>query len=247
MTLTNPESSTVSQAAPATLSQPVPRSAATIVGAAFIIGGIATIVFNVLFPRADDPADIPQALTTFGENEVLRQICFLGVLAGLWTIGGGMLWIARRLQGVRGSEVARLASFAIVIGLALFTASAGIGLATTGAAVDWLDSGASTTSTEYAIAAALDAVDNGVWAISVVALWLGFGLLGTAMVRAKFGPAWSGWALLMLGIAVAAAAGVPMAVGAISQATMLLFAGLAMLTSLWVVVMGGWLLRQRQS
>ena len=49
-----------------------------IAGIAFIVGGVLTLAFNALFPRADDPTVISQVLQSYADAEMLSQLSFLG-------------------------------------------------------------------------------------------------------------------------------------------------------------------------
>lgn len=218
-------------------------SANRITGTVFIAGAAVATIFNVLFPRADDPEDTVAVLTMMVENETLQQVCFLGVCIGIWLVSAGLVGIFRSLAGGPTAFLARLGLYGALLGAALFTASAGLGLAATGAAVDWADAGATTTSVEYAVAAALNAADDSVWHMSIVTFWGALGVLGIAMLKGAIHPRWMGVALIVLGFANATLVGLPLAVGVESQELILAFAGLGQLTLIWALAAGIWTLR----
>lgn len=216
-------------------------------GVALVVGALATVLLNALFPRADDPSDVVAVLTTMAEHDVRQKVSFIGGTIGLWILGAGIVGLYRTLTGgsVHRSAIwARLGFYAFLLGLTLFTASSGLGLAATGAAVEWAAAGASTTGTEFAVASTASALDDGVWAISIIALWGGLGLLGIAMLRGGRHPGWLAIPLVIVGFGSAIFAGIPMAYDGVSLTPMMVFAGLALLTSIWALVAGIWMLRQ---
>jgi hypothetical protein len=212
-------------------------------GIALIAGAIATIALNALFPRADDPSDVIDVLTTMGENELRQKVSFIAGTAGLWVVVAGIAGIYRVLSDGVAGLWARIGFYGVLAGVTLFTASTGLGLAATDAAVDWLEAGGGTTTTEFAAASAASALDDGVWAMSIIVLWTGLGLLGIAMLRSERFPRWLALPILVVGFANAAFAGVPLAYAGVSLALLMVFAALALLTSVWALVTGVWMLR----
>lgn len=213
-------------------------------GSALIGGAVVIIVFNALFPRADDPWDTPAVLTLMVENETMRQASFLAVTVGLLAITAGLVGVERSLSAGSTAVLARLGLYAALIGAALFVVAAGLGMAATGAAVEWAGAGSDVTGTEYAVAAALNHADDGVWFLSIITYWGGLGLLGAAMVTSRTFPRWLGLWLLVVGFASATLVGVPLAFGVQAPVLFLVFAGLGMLTALWALTTGVWVLRK---
>lgn len=209
-----------------------------------LAGAAFATLFNVLFPRADDPSDTAAVLTMMAENEALRQGSFLGVTAGLWLLTAGISGICKSLDSEPTATWARFGFYGVLVGAALFTVSTGIGLAATEAAIGWVNASADSASVEFAAASALNAADDGVWSMSIVTYWLGLGLVGLAILGSRSFPMWSGWTLLLLGFGNAAFTGLPMAFSGVSQGLILAFAVLAQLTILWAFAMGVWILRR---
>jgi hypothetical protein len=215
-------------------------------GGCLVAGAVLTTVFNVLFPRAADPADTVAVLTVMAGNEVRHLISFLGVTAGLWLLTAGIAGIYRSLSAGPGAVWARFGFYGLLVGAAVFTVATGLGMATTRAAVDWVAAGSDPASAQYAIAAALNAADDGVWSLSIIAYWAALGVLGIGIIRGRIYPRWSGSAIVALGFANALLVGVPLAYGVVNQSMFLLFAGLAQLTIVWALATGIWMLRARQ-
>lgn len=230
---------------PGTVPAPVERDGwYRIAGAALVIGGVATIALNAIFPRAEDPADVVAVLTTMAEHDVRQKVSFIGGTLGLWVLAGGIAGVQRILSSGAGAAWARLGFYAVLAGVTLFTVATGLGLAATHAAVEWVAAGSGTDGAAYAIAAGASAADDAVWAMSLIALWLGLGLTGVGMVRDGGFPRWLALPLPVIGFATAAFAGIPMAYAGVSLTPMMVFAGLAMLTSVWAVAAGAWMLRR---
>jgi hypothetical protein len=218
-----------------------------VAGVCLVAGAVLTTVFNVLFPRAADPADTVAVLTMMAENEVRQQVSFLGVTAGFWLLTAGIAVIYRSLSAGPGALWARLGFYGLLVGAAVFTVATGLGLVVTRAAVDWVSAGSDPASAQYAIAAALNAADDGVWSLSIIAYWAALGVLGIGILRDGSYPRWSGPAIVVLGFANALLVGVPLAYGVVSQTMFLLFAGLAQLTIIWALATGIWMLRANRT
>ena len=69
-----------------------------IAGLAFIVGGVLTLVFNALFPRADDPSVVTQVLQKLADNETLSQLSFLGIAIGIWALMMGRVGVYRNIS-----------------------------------------------------------------------------------------------------------------------------------------------------
>jgi hypothetical protein len=213
-------------------------------GIALIAGAILTTVFNIVFPRVQDPWDTVAVLHMMAENETLRQISFLGVTAGIWIITLGVAGVSRSITQGAAEFWARIGFFFVLAGAALFTAATGLGLAATGAAVDWVAAGADTASSQFAIAAALNAADDGVWFLAIMTFWGALAVVGAGMYLSENYPGWMGGMIAVLGGANALLIGLPLAFGVTNPALFLGFAGIAQLTIVWALISGIWMLRK---
>ena len=215
-----------------------------ITGPAFIGGAAVLIVANVLFPRAEDPWDTTAVLTMMADSQTLRQASFLAVVAGLMAVTAGLVGIQRSLSSGSAAVWARIGLATALVGAALFIAAAALGMAATGVAVEWVAAGSDVTTTEYAVAAALNVADDGVWFLSIIIYWGGLGLIGVAMVTSRDYPRWLGVWILVAGFANALLVGVPLALGAQVAALFLVFGAVGMLTAVWALTTGVWVLRK---
>ena len=214
-----------------------------IAGIAFIVGAITTLAGNVVIPRADDPSVVAERLTALGENESLSQIALLVLIAGLWALLVGVMGVYRSLSTGTAAAWVRLGFYGVLGATTLATVALATGLAATSAAVDWIAAGSTTGTTEYAIAASLDAIGTSVFDIMIVLNWLALLAVGIGMVLSDTYPRWLGWVLLVLG-AVVVAVGVPRLFTELTQMREIVFAVPAGLTSVWALVMGIWVTRK---
>jgi hypothetical protein len=212
-------------------------------GVALISGAIVTTIFNILFPRVADPWDTVAVLTMMAENETLRQISFLGIIAGIWVITAGVAGISYSIDQRAGAFWARIGFYFLLVGAAIFTVANGIGLVATNAAVEWAAAGADPASAQYAIAASLNAADDGVWFMAIMTFWGALAVVGAGILLSDEFPRWMGAGIILAGAANALLVGLPLAFGITSTALFLGFAALAQLTIIWALVSGIWMLR----
>lgn len=78
-----------------------------ITGIGFVVGGIATLVGNILFPRSDDPFDVTARITEVGGDETLAVISALAIIAGFWALLVGVVGIFRAVTGDTATAWAR--------------------------------------------------------------------------------------------------------------------------------------------
>lgn len=201
----------------------------------FILGAILLIVFNVLYPRADDPSNVQQVLAKLADNETLSQTVFLGLAVGIWSLMVGATGLHRSITDGAGAAWVSLGFYGVVVGTTLFTMWAAIGLAETGAAVA---GNADVGATLYALA-----LSN--LYMFVVVYWLALVFLGIGIASSDVYPKWLGWILIPLGVATVVVSGVGQALNGITQTSDLIFAALATLTMIWALVIGGIILRRQ--
>jgi hypothetical protein len=213
-------------------------------GIALTSGALVTTLFNILFPRVADPWDTIAVLMMMAENETLRQISFLGITAGIWSITAGAAGISHTISRDSGAFWARIGFYFLLAGAAIFTTANALGLAATNAAVDWAAAGADPASAQYAIAASLNAADDSVWYLAIITFWGALAVIGAGMYLSEEYPRWMGGAIMLTGTANALLIGLPLSFGVTNPALFLGFAGLAQLTIIWALVSGIWMLRR---
>ena len=210
-----------------------------IAGIALIAGGILTLVFNVIFPRADDPNVMTQVLQALARNEALSILVYLGIAVGVWAIMIGIAGISHNITDGAGAAWARMGFYGVILGTSLLTVFSGIGIESVGAAVDWVASG-STDATALGVAAALNLSSSAAFNMTILFNWLGMAFVGIGLVLSDSYPKWLGWVLLVISV-VLVIISVSRFFYDTTQITEILFAAPAALTSVWAVVMGIWI------
>jgi hypothetical protein len=69
-------------------------------------------------------------------------------------------------------------------------------------------------------------------------LWMALILLGAGMARSAVYQRWLGWTIAVLGIAMVAAVGIPRFFIGNTSTLVVVFGGLAILTTVWFLVVG---------
>ena len=210
-----------------------------IAGLAFIVGGVLTLVFNALFPRADDPSVVTQVLQKLADNETLSQLSFLGIAIGIWALMMGTVGVYRNISTGGGAAWARMGFYGVIVGTTLFTISSAIGLA----AVDWGAAGSGVNNSLYSIAAALQAASFSIFDMTVIVFWLALSFMAIGMVLSSAYPKWLGWILLVLSVVIVGI-GFPQFFIERSEVADYIFAVPAGLTSVWALIIGIWMTRR---
>ena len=209
-----------------------------IAGISLIVGAIVLIVFNALFPRADDPSITREVLTKYGENETLTQIAYLGIAVGIWLCLAGLAGVYRSLSSGAAAAWARVGFYGVLVGAAMWTVTAGMGLGEAGAAANWVAaSGTVGEATAYSVAAALYAASTSLLTMTVIAYWIALTVLSVGISLSTVYPRWLGWIGIALGVATVVTVA-PQAFEGITQTSQLLFAIFAGLSTLWALVIG---------
>lgn len=197
-------------------------------GVGLVIGGILTIVANLLFPRPEDPSNPASLVKAFADDPDRARIAFFGILLGLWALMVGYAAVYRSITSGAGSAWARLGLYGIIGATAMFSVAIGLGLAVTKAA------GSGATATAASLAAAADSA----FAVSILAYWTALLFLGIGIAMSAAYPKWIGLVLIIAGAVAAIAGSIPRIFGDASQTTELIFAAGAVVTSVMSLVLG---------
>jgi hypothetical protein len=175
---------------------------------------------------------------------VLYQLSHLMLALGMWGVMLGSAGVYRSITA-GGAAWARLGFYGIVVGTVLWSITFGLTAVGASAAADWAAASAADKGTAYSIVAATLNVGRGAYIMSTLMFWLSLVLLGTGMARSSVYPRWLGWTGVALGIGVVAIVGIPQFfAGTVNTSSMLVFAGLATLTFVWLLVTGMWIARR---
>lgn len=214
-----------------------------IAGAAFIIGAVLLIVFNILSPRPEDPTSTQSVLTTMSDQKFFTHLSQLLLAFGIWLAMIGSAGVYRSITE-SGATWARLGFYGIIVGTVLWSVTFGLGSATVNSAADWVSASTADKAAAFNIAAAVSTVTSAIETMSIIMLWLALALLGIGMALSAVYPRWLGWGVAILGVAMVAAVGIPKFFVGNTSTLLLLFAGLALLTTIWFLATGIWVARK---
>jgi hypothetical protein len=197
-------------------------------GIGLIIGGILTIVGNLMVPRPEDPSNLANYVKVFADDPDLARIAFVLVLLGLWALVDGFAAVYRSIPSGAGSAWARLGFYGIIAATSVFSVATALALATAKAA------GAGTEATAASLIAAADSA----FGVSVLAYWTALLFIGIGIAASSIYPKWIGWVLIIAGAVAAISGSIPRIFEASSEATELVFAAGALATSAMSLILG---------
>lgn len=209
----------------------------------FIVGAVLLLVFNILSPRPDDPTSMQSVLTAMSDEKGLTLLSQLSLAFSIWMVMIGSAGVYRSITD-GGAAWARLGFYGIVVGTVLWSITFGLGSATVHTAADWVAAPAADKPAAYTIAAAVSNATSGIETMSIIMLWLALAFLGLGMARSTVYPRWFGWTGVVLGIAMVAAVGVPKFFNGYTSTLLILFGGIAILTTILFLVVGFWVARK---
>lgn len=208
--------------------------------AGFIVGALLLIVFNLLYPRPADPGSTQSVLTAMADQKVFTQLTQLMLALGFWGVMIGSAGVYRSITA-SGAAWARLGFYGIAVGVAIWSINFGLGTASATAAADWVAASSADKAAAFWVAATVLTVNTGIYTMSILIFWLALTFLGAGMARSTVYPGWLGWVAVVLGIAVVAIVGIPRFLVENTTSSMLIFAGLTLLTTVWFLVVGIWI------
>lgn len=201
------------------------------IGRLLAAGGLGALLFNLIFPRADDPWDPSSVLAMMAENSLRRQLAFVGATLSVLLISGCLIELA---VGT-GSAVGRWGAGLVALGATSFTVASALGLAATGPARSWAGGGPA-ADTDFLIAATLNRADDFAWYVAIAVLWTGIGLVGVSL-RNDVARAAS-TVLATVGFVTGVGVGLPLAIGVEWMGLLMAFGVLATITAIWALVVG---------
>lgn len=216
-------------------------------GASFIVGALMLIVLGILHPQADDRSDLAGVIEKIAEtNGGLWQVEHQLLAVGFWALMIGAVGVYRSIStGGTAAVFARLGFYGVIVGTALLTvlwAFDGVGLAVV--ADLWEDAAAADKGTMLLVATAMDGFLNGIRSLAFTAFWLALVFLGIGIAMGAVHPRWLGWVIIVLGAVGAVFSFAFGLITELSDALVLVFVVVSMLTYLWALAMGVWISRK---
>lgn len=209
-----------------------------------IIGGIFVIVFNILTPRPADPQDMQIALTNMSENFFMFQLGHLMLAFGLWLVMVAAAGVRGTIEG-RGEPWAQAGFYGLVLATTLWSITYAMTSIEAREAVRWSLASGAEREALYQMTVATIHVGSAVYIMSGLLYWLAILFLGIGMARSEVYPGWLGLSAAIIGATMVVVVGIPQFMsGEVVTASMVFFASLAGLTSIWFVVAGIWILRR---
>ena len=81
--------------------------------------------------------------------------------------------------------------------------------------------------------------------MTIILYWLALAFLGIGLVASSVYPKWLGWAIILPAVATVVAVGIPQTVAGSSHIiNNVFFPILAISSTLWALIMGGWITRR---
>ena len=216
--------------------------------AGFIIGAILMMIGGLLMPQASTPtSNLQEMLKPLGEQLFNAQFSVLLLIVSLWATMIGAAGVYRSITAsggaTSGAAWARLGFYFMLMGTVIYTVALTLDASTAGAVANWLAAPAVDKEAAYGMVAAVNAVGRGLYPVAIIAYWVPFAFLGIAMLVSAVYPRSLGWIGVVLGSAVIAL-GTVQSFTARTTTLTLIFMALSLLTGLWGLVVGVWVVRK---
>ncbi|MBI4312743.1 MAG: hypothetical protein HY681_13320 [Chloroflexi bacterium] len=205
-----------------------------IAGVGFIISAIVSIAANILAPRPEDRGDVALSVAKLAENPDTAKLAFFGIALGIWFSVMGFAGVYRSIASGAGSAWSRLGFYGVLVSAALMTVFCAVLIGATTAA----GNGAAVPASTLVIAA------NSIFGVAATAFWMALAFVGLGIAVSDVYPKWAGLPLLIIGVVTVVGYGIPSVFLDPSKALDFIFAGLALLTSIWSLVVGLWITRR---
>ncbi|MBI2872046.1 MAG: hypothetical protein HYY00_02515 [Chloroflexi bacterium] len=216
-------------------------------GLSFIAGAILLIVFNAIFPRASDPADVGQLVQKIADTRGgFWEVDHLLLAVGIWAFMIGATGVYRSISTGGAAVWARLGFYGVIVGTTLFTvlfALEGFGLPQV---VElWEKAAGADKAALFQVASSLAWMNAGLFSMTIIVYWLALLFLGVGMALSTVYPKWLGWGIIVLAAAIIIVVGLPQAFAGPSQlVTNTLFPILSILATVWGLALGVWTIRK---
>ncbi len=218
-----------------------------VAGLSFVVGAVLLIVFNVLFPKTNDPSSAAQFVQSVADTRGGRwELVNLFLAVGIWGLLIGFAGVYRAISTGSSAVWARLGFYGVIVGTALWTVLFGLqGFGLSLVVKQWQSASGPTKDALAVIAASHANMLTGLFSMTIIVFWLALIFIGIGMASSKVFPRWLGWVAIVLGVVTAAAVGVNQAFAGPTDMTInVLFPIFAMLSTIYALILGIWLLRK---
>ena len=218
-------------------SQLVQRTSQRLTAVLLMSGAVIGAIGNTLHPHA--AVSMTAKLQAIAGNEAWVAI-HLTILVAILLVIGGLVGLARLLDGGPGGPLTAIAIAAALVGGALATVSTSIdGFAMKPLALDWAVASTADAAAMLGLAGAVEMVGFAVWSMAILVLFGGaFAGFGAALVQSRQFPAWLGWVAIVSGVGSAVAALLQIANTGELQAAETLFFASSVLATVWAFAVG---------
>ena len=199
-------------------------------GIGLILGGILTIVGNILATRPEDPASVASIVTRWASDADKVKLAFFLVVLGLWALIAGFAAIYRSITAGGASAWARLGFYGIVAATSVVSVAFGLGIA----GIKEAAAGPEMAGNAGILAVATDSA----FGVGFMAYWISILFIGIGISACTVYPKWTGWLLVISGVVAAITGGVLRLLGTPTSTTELIFDIGAGLTSVVALVLG---------
>ena len=215
----------------------VQRSSQRLTALPLVAGAVIGAVGNALHPHV--AVSMTSKLQAIAGNEAWVAL-HLTILVAILLVIGGLVGLARLLDGGPGGALARIGIAAALVGGALATVSTSIdGFAMKPLALGWAAASTSDATAVLGLAGAVQVVGFAIWSMAILVLFgVAFACFGAALVQSKQFPAWLGWMGIAAGAGSAIAALLQIANTGEVQAAETLFFASSLLVTMWAFAVG---------
>lgn len=209
-------------------------------GIAFVLGGLITLVFNILHPLpGKDLEATMQGLLDHGVG--MWVFGHLMLALGLWLLAVGFIGVRWSLRNEPGGVIARFGLYAVIIGTSAWVVHFALdGSAWAETVSAWDQAEGSRRETLFVGAELLRNITDATFLTTTIFYWSALVLMGIGIAKSSVHPRWLGWALIVIST-VLVALGVYALFHGDSPTWDLLFAAFATLTVLWALYTGIWM------
>jgi hypothetical protein len=212
-------------------------------GAAAVLGGVLALVGNALHPRWTDVEDV-ELYRNIADSGIWKADHLVLVVALVFTVGG-VVAIARSMEGAEGDGLARYGLLATVVGGAIALANISLdGYAMRAAAENFVNATDQDRVSAFWAVNAIDKIGSGMFSMwTLILLGVSPVLLGAAALRTRRFASWIGWAAVVGGV-VCVGVGLAGLADVDADSLVIPFLVGSVLVTLWVLG-AGWMLWQQ--